>query len=150
MPALKGEQLRIEVGSTGSQRGTVIALATSCTVHVSASSEDSSTKDDYRPNSGVWQQNTITSMSWDVTSDSFMGSAQHALMAAMLSGQKVKVSFGTVSSGEDATLSQITLSGEAYVTDVNVTATNKQNATCSATLTGTGPLNQGTAPAQGS
>lgn len=134
MPALKGEQLRIEVG------GSVIALATNCTVHVSASSEDSSTKDDYRPNSGIWQQNTITSMSWDVTSDSLMGTAQHALMNAMLAGTAVTVKFGLVNSGESTSVNTVALSGSAYITDVNITATNKQNATCSATLTGTGPL----------
>lgn len=134
--AIKGEKLRIKVG------GSLIALATSCTVHLSAQTEDSSTKDDYDPAAGAqWQNNAITGLSWEMTSDSLVGQAKHALMTAMLSGQEVQVEFVEVTGGSVGQYNTSTVySGSAYITDVTVTATNKQNSTCSATLTGNGKL----------
>lgn len=59
MGVIKGQNLRISIG------GKFIVFATSCTLHVSAKLEDSSTKD----STGDWDEQEITGMSWDISTD---------------------------------------------------------------------------------
>ena len=60
MGVIKGQNLRITIG------GKYVAFATSCTVHVSASLEDSSTKDS---SDGIFQEQQLTGLSWDISTD---------------------------------------------------------------------------------
>ena len=59
MGVIKGQNLRITIG------GKYIAFATTCTVHVAAQLEESSTKD----STNGWQQQDVTGLSWDVSTD---------------------------------------------------------------------------------
>jgi hypothetical protein len=59
MGVIKGQNLRITIG------GKYIAFATSCTVHIAANLEESSTKDD----TNGWQKQDITGLSWDISTD---------------------------------------------------------------------------------
>lgn len=140
MSTIKGQNLRILVG------GKCVAMATSCTFHVSAQLEDSSTKDSV----GDWQEQEVTGLSWDAQTDSLVtledngtnGELPQDLLGLIISKTKVTITFDQTAGTNNrvAQNSAIKRTGDAYVTDVTITAQNRQNSTFSAKLTGTGPL----------
>lgn len=140
MSTIKGQNLRILVG------GKCVAMATSCTFHVSAQLEDSSTKDSV----GDWQEQEVTGLSWDAQTDSLVtledngtnGELPQDLLGLIISKTKVTLTFDQTAGTNNRVgqNSAIKRTGEAYVTDVTITAQNRQNSTFSAKLTGTGPL----------
>lgn len=140
MSTIKGQNLRILVG------GKCVAMATSCTFHVSAQLEDSSTKDSV----GDWQEQEVTGLSWDAQTDSLVtledngtnGELPQDLLGLIISKTKVTITFDQTAGANNRVgqNSAIKRTGEAYVTDVTITAQNRQNSTFSAKLTGTGPL----------
>ena len=140
MATIKGQNLRVMVG------GKCIAMATSCTFHVSAQLEDSSTKD----STGDWQEQEVTGLSWDAQTESLVtltdngtnGELPQDLLSLIINKTMVTLTFDTTA-GTNNRVGQnsvIKKSGSAYVTDVNITAANRQNSTCSVQFTGTGPL----------
>ena len=140
MSTIKGQNLRIFVG------GKCVAMATSCTFHVSAQLEDSSTKDSV----GDWQEQEVTGLSWDAQTDSLVtledngtnGELPQDLLGLIINKTKVTLTFDQTAGTNNRVgqNSAIKRTGEAYVTDVTITAQNRQNSTFSAKLTGTGPL----------
>ena len=140
MSTIKGQNLRILVG------GKCLALATSCTFHVSAQLEDSSTKDSV----GDWQEQEVTGLSWDAQTDSLVtledngtnGELPQDLLGLIINKTKVTITFDQTAGANNRVgqNSAIKRTGDAYVTDVTITAQNRQNSTFSAKLTGTGPL----------
>ena len=140
MATVKGQNLRVLVG------GKCIAMATSCTFHIAAQTEDSSTKDD----TGSWASNEVTGLSWDASTDSLVTLADNGsngelpadLFSAMMAMTKVTLTFDTTSGTNNRTAQNgaIKRSGEAYITDISLTAPNRQNSTLTAQFTGTGPL----------
>ena len=140
MSTIKGQNLRILVG------GKCVAMATSCTFHVSAQLEDSSTKDSV----GDWQEQEVTGLSWDAQTDSLVtledngtnGELPQDLLGLIISKTKVTITFDQTAGTNNRVgqNSAIKRTGEAYVTDVTITAQNRQNSTFSAKFTGTGPL----------
>ena len=140
MATIKGQNLRVMVG------GKCIAMATSCTFHVSAQLEDSSTKD----STGDWQEQEVTGLSWDASTDSLVtltdngtnGELPQDLLSLIINKTLVTVTFDTTAGANNRVgqNSAIKRTGTAYVTDVNITAQNRANSTCSITLTGTGAL----------
>ena len=140
MSTIKGQNLRILVG------GKCVAMATSCTFHVSAQLEDSSTKDSV----GDWQEQEVTGLSWDAQTDSLVtledngtnGELPQDLLGLIISKTKVTITFDQTAGANNRVgqNSAIKRTGDAYVTDVTITAQNRQNSTFSAKLTGTGPL----------
>lgn len=140
MATIKGQNLRVMVG------GKCIAMATSCTFHVSAQLEDSSTKD----STGDWQEQEVTGLSWDASTDSLVtltdngtnGELPQDLLSLIINKTLVTVTFDTTAGSNNRVgqNSAIKRTGTAYVTDVNITAQNRANSTCSITLTGTGAL----------
>lgn len=145
MATIKGQNLRVMVGTaSGSEK--CIAMATSCTFHISAQTEDSSTKDD----TGDWANNEVTGLSWDASTDSLVtledngtnGELPQDLLTLMINKTKVYLKFDTTSGTNNRTAGNSTIkkSGTAYINDVNVTAANRQNSTLTVQFTGTGPL----------
>ena len=142
MATIKGQNLRVMVG------GKCIAMATSCTFHVSAQLEDSSSKD----STGDWQEQEVTGLSWDASTDSLVtltdisgrtdGELPQDLLSLIISKTPVTLTFDQTAGTNNRTgqNSAIKKSGQAYVTDVNITAQNRQNSTISVQFTGTGPL----------
>ena len=126
--------------------GKCIAMATSCTFHVSAQLEDSSTKDSV----GDFQEQEVTGLSWDAQTESLVtltdngsnGELPQDLLSLMINKTKVTLTFDQTSGTNNrvAQDSAIKKTGQAYITDVNITAANRQNSTCSVQFTGTGPL----------
>ena len=140
MATIKGQNLRVMVG------GKCIAMATSCQFHVSAQLEDSSTKD----STGDWQEQEVTGISWDAQTESLVtltdngsnGELPQDLLSLIINKTKVTLTFDQTNSTNNrtGTDSAIKKSGQAYVTDVSITAQNRQNSTISVQFTGTGPL----------
>lgn len=140
MSTIKGQNLRILVG------GKCIAMATSCTFHVSAQLEDSSTKDSV----GDWQEQEVTGLSWDAQTDSLVtledngtnGELPQDLFDIIINKTKVTLTFDQTSGANNrvAQNSVLKRTGEAYLTDATATAQNRQNSTFQAKFTGTGPL----------
>lgn len=128
--------------------GKCIAMATSCTFHVSAQMEDSSTKD----STGDWQEQEVVGLSWDAQTDSLVtltdngsnGELPQDLLSLIINKTAVTLTFdqttGTNNRTSVSPASAIKKSGKAFVTDVNITAQNRQNSTISVQFQGTGPL----------
>jgi len=140
MGIIKGQNLRVMVG------GKCIAMATSCQFHVSAQLEDSSTKDSV----GDFQEQEVTGLSWDAQTDSLVtledngtnGELPQDLLSLMINKTKVTLTFDQTA-GTNNRVGQnsvIKKSGQAYVSDINISAQNRQNSTISVQFTGTGPL----------
>lgn len=126
--------------------GKCIAMATSCTFHVSASLEDSSSKD----STGDWQEQEVVGLSWDAQTDSLItltdngtnGELPQDLLGLIINKTLVTLTFDTTSGINNRTAqnSAIKKSGQAYVTDVQISAANRQNSTLTVQFTGTGAL----------
>lgn len=140
MATIKGQNLRVMVG------GKCIAMATSCTFHISAQVEDSSTKDD----ANDFANNEVTGLSWDAQTESLVtltdngvnGELPTDLMSLILNKTKVTLTFDQTAGTNNRTgqNSAIKRSGRAYLTDYSLSAQNRQNSTLSCQFTGTGPL----------
>jgi len=140
MATIKGQNLRVMVG------GKCIAMATSCTFHISAQVEDSSTKDD----ANDFANNEVTGLSWDaqteflvtLTDNGVNGELPTDLMSLILNKTKVTLTFDQTAGTNNRTgqNSAIKRSGQAYLTDYSLSAQNRQNSTLSCQFTGTGPL----------
>lgn len=140
MGTIKGQNLRVMVG------GKCIAMATSCQFHVSAQLEDSSTKDSV----GDFQEQEVTGLSWDAQTDSLVtledngtnGELPQDLLSLMINKTKVTLTFDQTA-GTNNRVGQnsvIKKTGQAYISDINISAQNRQNSTISVQFTGTGPL----------
>ena len=140
MATIKGQNLRVMVG------GKCIAMATTCTFHVSAQLQDSSSKD----STGDWQEQEVTGLSWDASTESLVtltdngtnGELPQDLLSLIINKTLVTLTFDTTTGTNNRTAqnSLIKKSGSAYVTDVSITAQNRQNSTVSVQFTGSGPL----------
>ena len=140
MATIKGQNLRVMVG------GKCIAMATSCTFHISAQVESASTKDD----ANDFEVNEVTGLSWDAQTDSLVtltdngvnGELPTDLMSLIINKTKVTLTFDQTAGTNNRTgqNSAIKRSGEAYLTDYSLSAQNRQNSTLSCQFTGTGHL----------
>jgi len=140
MATIKGQNLRVMVG------GKCIAMATSCTLHIAAQTEDSSTKDD----TNDFAASEVTGLSWDASTDSLVtltdngtnGELPVDLLGLIINKTKVTLTFDQTNGTNNRTAANSTLkrTGDAYLTDYSLTAPNRQNSTLTCQFTGTGPL----------
>lgn len=140
MATIKGQNLRVMVG------GKCIAMATSCTFHISAQVESASTKDD----ANDFEVNEVTGLSWDASTDSLVtltdngtnGELPTDLMSLIINKTLVTLTFDQTAGTNNRTgqNSAIKRSGSAYLTDYSISAQNRQNSTLSCQFTGSGPL----------
>ena len=140
MATIKGQNLRVLVG------GKCIAMATSCTFHVAAQMEDSSTKDD----TGNWQSQEVTGLSWDASTDSLVtltdngsnGELPQDIFSAMIAMTPVTLTFDTTNGTNNRVAQNGALkkSGQAYISDISITAANRANSTMTVQFQGTGAL----------
>lgn len=136
---MKGQNLRIFIGAK------CVAFATSCTFHVAAQLEDSSTKDD----TGDYAKNEVTGMSWDFSCDALYSAATDATgvngvdaLDLLLAKQPVTVKFQTTAGEQNRQqdVSSAYYTGEAFINDISVNAPNRQNVTYTIQGTGNGQL----------
>ena len=140
MATIKGQNLRVMVG------GKCIAMSTSAQFHISAELQDSSTKDSV----GDFQEQEVTGLSWDAQTDSLVtledngsnGELPQDILSLMINKTKVTLTFDQTAGannrvGQDSAIKK---TGYAYVSDVQITAQNRQNSTMTVQFQGTGAL----------
>ena len=141
MGVIKGQNLRILLGNK------CVAFATSCTVHVSINLEESSTKD----STNGAAENTPTGYSWDISVDALYSVDTDATgvngigaIDAALAMSRVQVEFDQTGGTKNRTpvTGAVKYSGYAYVTDISISAANKQNTTYTLQATGDGELSK--------
>jgi len=137
---IKGQNLRLYVGEK------CVALATSCSLSITNSLEDTSTKD----STGGWSEQEITGKSWSASCDALFAVGQDTggnlykdLATSLINGSKVTVKLETTSGSQnrvtDAT-NTFSLTGNAWIAEISLNAANKANSTYSVSLTGDGAL----------
>lgn len=143
MGVIKGQNLRLTVG------GKFIAFATSCVVHASQSLEESSTKDS--TNNAMEQ--TPTGISWDMSADALYsvdadttGKNGVDMLDLVLAQTKVQVTFEPTQGEKNRVpvVGGVVYSGYAYVNDISINASNRQNTSYSIQLQGDGELTKST------
>jgi hypothetical protein len=140
MSTIKGQNLRLMVG------GKCVAMATSCMFHIAAQTQDSSTKDD----TGDWAVNEVVGLAWDAQTDSLVtlvdngsnGELPADLFTAMINKTQVTLVFDVTegTNNRTGTNSSIKKTGTAYISDISVTAANRQNSTITVKFIGSGAL----------
>ena len=141
---IKGQNFRIKVGSQ------YIAAATSCSLHIAANLEESTTKD----STGNWSEQEVTGKSWDgqaeavVVVDAADTTGAKAFDLTELVGTKVTIVYEQTegSMNRQAIAGGVTYTGEAVINDVSISAPNRQNATYTVQFTGTGALTKAPVP----
>ena len=121
-------------------------MSTSAQFHISAELQDSSTKD----STGDWQEQEVVGLSWDASCDALVtltdngsnGELATELMSVMINKTPVTLTFDQTAgtnnrTGQNATIKR---SGSAYISDIQITAQNRQNSTFTVQFQGTGAL----------
>lgn len=127
---MKGQNLRILIGSPAKY----VAFSTSCTYHLSATLEDSSTKDD----AGGFQKQEVTGMAGDISCDALYSVDTDATgingtdaLDMLLQGQEVDVEFSPTTGDKNRTATGTKYTCKALVNDISINAPNRQNVTYS-------------------
>lgn len=138
MATLKGQNFRILTYDTFTSKFKCIGMASSCTVNLTANTDDASTKDDI----GGAQKPTVTSKSWQVSVESLSVADTAAILAAIKSYQKFTLLWDEVSTSDNQTPIQagFARTGSAYMNDVTFNFNDRENATKSLQFTGVGQL----------
>ena len=130
---MKGQNLRIFI-KQGSGDAKCVAFATSCTYHLSATLEDSSTKDD----AGGFQKQEVTGMAGDFSCDALYSVDTDATgvngedaLDMLLAGQEVTIEFSATSGDNNRTETGNKYTCSAIINDISVSAPNRQNVTYS-------------------
>lgn len=136
---IKGQNFRVFEGDPAA----AVVEATNCTVTISGSTEDSSTKD----SEAGFAQETITEKSWQVQVESFDASAARikALLSRMLALTAIDIGFdqtATTAGSQNRTPvgAPFARSGKALLTDLSIVANNRQTITVTEQYTGNGAL----------
>ena len=144
MGVIKGQNLRLKIA------GKFVGFATSCTVHVSASLEDSSTKDS---SDGIFQEQQLTGLAWDISTDALYsvdtdatGINAEGALDAILARQKVEIEFTSTVGTNNRQATGHKYTGQAWINDISINAANRQNASYSLQAQGTGPLTKSNGP----
>ena len=121
-------------------------MATSAQFHISAELQDSSTKDSV----GDFQELEVTGLSWDAQTDSLVtledngtnGELPQDILSLIINKTKVTLTFDQTAGANNRVgqNSVIKKTGQAYVSDVQITAQNRQNSTMTVQFQGTGAL----------
>ena len=130
---MKGQNLRIFI-KQGSGDAKCVAFATSCTYHLSATLEDSSTKDD----AGGFQKQEVTGMAGDFSCDALYSVDTDATgvngedaLDMLLAGQEVTVEFSATTGDKNRTATGNKYTCAAIINDISIQSQNRNNVTYS-------------------
>lgn len=137
IPTLRGEFVRLFIGAASAS--SVIAQATNCSLHLSLSMEDSTTKDDGSSSSSSldYKSQSATQINYDISSDCIYQGG----LDGLTEGDVYFWSIGEVSAaGPSPSATSIIASGKAMLTSLALNAAVNQNITYNGTFTGIGTL----------
>ena len=147
----KGQFVRLYLSSDNTAApAAVIAAAKQLSLHVSLSLEDSTTKD----TTGEWQIQEPTALNYDISTTALVRSGETITSAVGAkgladletiyeAGTPVKWLIANVSGDNNRTKGSVICSGSALISQLQISAQNKQNATYTAQLQGYGAYTVG-------
>ena len=145
----KGQHLRLVITEgSGTPTDYVVALATDLTVHFSATTEDSTTKDSSDTN-GNWNEYDVTQRSGDINFNALVGvgtdsaGKSFADFINQVSDSLINWKICFASSTNNRTLGKTVCSGQGKLTNLQASAQNRQKATYSGTINIYGPVTVG-------
>ena len=139
----KGQHLRLLIKESTSKLP--FALATGLQFHLSAATEDSTTKDTTDTN-GTWNEYDVTQRSGDIQVDALIGTGTDAAAKTLndvitaVSDTAIDWELWIVSGANNRTPTTQICSGKGKITSVNPVGANRQNATYSCTINIYGPV----------
>ena len=136
--SLKGQNFRILTYDTLTSKFKCVGMASSCTVNLTANTDDASTKDDI----GGAQKPTVTNKSWQVSVESLSVADIAAILTAIKGYQKFTLLWDEVSTVDNQLPLQagFARTGSAYLNDVTFNFNDRENASKSLQFTGVGQL----------
>ena len=147
----KGQHLRliIEDTSTTPALATFVAMSTDLTLHFSATTEDSTTKDSTDTN-GLWNESEVTARSGDIQFSALVAIDTTATVGSTsqylddfidkVSDTPISWKIVFVSGANNRTVGKILCSGQGKLTNLQVSAQNRQKTTYSGTVNLFGPV----------
>ncbi len=145
----KGHHLRLVFPEgSGTTTNYFVALATELTVHFSATTEDSSTKDTTDTN-GAWSEFDVAGRNGDIQFGALVGVGTDTTGKAFadwidkVSDTLIPWKLVTVNSTNNRTIVKTVCSGNGKLSNLQASAQNRQKATYSGTLTMHGPVTVG-------
>lgn len=146
----KGQHLRLVFPEgTGTVTNYFVAMATDLTVHFSAQTEDSTTKDTTDTN-GAWAEFDVTGRNGDIQFGALVGvgtddtGKSFADWIDKVNDTIIPWKLVTVNSTNNRTIVKTVCSGNGKLSNLQASAQNRQKATYSGTLTMHGPVTVGT------
>lgn len=151
----KGQHLRLVImgGSSSSQTTNYVAAATDLTVHFSAQTEDSTTKDT-TDTTGGWLEYEVTGRTGDIQFSALLYSVDAGQQAVagsyylsdflnMMDDRIVDWKLLAVNGAQNRVKVKTICTGKGKLTNLQATGQNRQNATFSGTLNMYGPVTVG-------
>lgn len=136
----KGQHIRLViVEGSGTPTSKVVALSTDMTLHLSAQTEDSSTKDTTDTN-GSWNEYDVTQRSGDISFNALVGvgtdagGKSFADFIDQVSDSLINWKVVMVSGENNRTIGKTVCSGQGKLTNLQASAQNRQKATYSGTI----------------
>ena len=146
----KGQHLRLVFPEgTGTVTNYFVAMATELTVHFSAQTEDSTTKDSTDTN-GDWQEFDVTQRSGDINFGALVGVGTDSTGKSFadwidkVNDTVIPWKLVTVNNTNNRTIVKTVCSGNGKLSNLQASAQNRQKATYSGTLNMYGPVTVGT------
>lgn len=147
----KGQHLRLIIlEGSGTVTPYVVALGTDLTVHFSATTEDSTTKDSTDDASGVnWNEYDVTQRSADIQFGALVGVGTDATGKSFadwidkISDTTISWKLSFVSGTNNRTIGKTVCSGAGKLTNLQANAANRQKTTYSGTLNVVGAVTVG-------
>ena len=133
----KGQHLRLVIVESNTQK--VVALSTEMTLHLSAQTEDSTTKDTTDTN-GSWNEYDVTQRSGDIQFGALIGvgtdagAKTFADMINQVSDTLIDWKVVMVSGANNRVVGKEVCHGKGKLTNLQASAQNRQKATYSGTL----------------
>lgn len=146
----KGQHLRLViVEGSGTTTTKVVALSTDMTLHLSAQTEDSSTKDTSDTN-GSWNEYDVTQRNGDISFNALVGvgtdagGKSFADFIDQVSDSLINWKVVFVSGANNRTVGKTVCSGQGKLTSLQASSQNRQKSTYSGTINIYGPITVGT------
>lgn len=145
----KGQHLRLVIiEGSGTTTDKVVALSTDLTLHFSATTEDSTTKDSSDTN-GNWNEYDVTQRSGDISFNALVGVGTDAAGESFadfldkVSDTLINWKVCLASGDNNRTLGKTVCSGQGKLVNVQASAQNRQKATYSGSINMYGPVTVG-------
>lgn len=136
----KGQHLRLViVEGSGTPTSKVVALSTDMTLHLSATTEDSTTKDSSDTN-GSWNEYDVTQRAGDISFNALVGvgtdagGESFADFLDKVNDSLINWKVCMASGDNNRTLGKTVCSGQGKLTNIQASAQNRQKATYSGTI----------------